>query len=187
MNRIEALRRDLPDIEWHVHGAGPAYPAETFAGRERLIYHGAFRSLEEHARILQGLDAVVLFSRHNEGMPLSLIEAMSAGLPWIANDRGGVREIAAAARHAWLLPLDADDEKRAATVRAAAAEIRAGACSRVSQRQAYERHYRQQILGALLVEYRGDFKGTVEWNTPEGTHTEVTVASKTGLSPTEPR
>ena len=42
-----------------------------------------------------GLDVVVLTSK-NEGTPLSLIEAMSFGLPWISTEVGGVVDLAGA-------------------------------------------------------------------------------------------
>ncbi|HEX2099161.1 MAG TPA: glycosyltransferase, partial [Candidatus Synoicihabitans sp.] len=41
-----AERPDLSAVEWHIHGAGAAYPAERFAGRPRVSYHGAYRSAE---------------------------------------------------------------------------------------------------------------------------------------------
>lgn len=43
-------------------------------------------------RVYADLDVVVLTSR-NEGTPVSLIEAMAAGIPIVATDVGGVREV----------------------------------------------------------------------------------------------
>lgn len=33
----------------------------------------------------------------------------------------------------------------------------------------------QQVLGALLIEYQGDFRGTVAWSVPKGDKSEVVV------------
>ncbi|MBL8949991.1 MAG: hypothetical protein JNK82_04385 [Myxococcaceae bacterium] len=33
----------------------------------------------------------------------------------------------------------------------------------------------QQVLGALLIEYQGDFRGTVSWSVPKGDRNEVVV------------
>ncbi len=33
----------------------------------------------------------------------------------------------------------------------------------------------QQVLGALLIEYQGDFRGTVAWSVPKGDRSEVVV------------
>ena len=87
-------RPELSDITWHIYGAGSDYTAEHFKTFPTIQFHGSYRDARHYKDVLLGLDALVLFSQHNEGMPLSLIEATSAGLPWVASDRGGTREIA---------------------------------------------------------------------------------------------
>ncbi|MEO6876494.1 MAG: glycosyltransferase, partial [Opitutaceae bacterium] len=143
----------LADIEWHIHGAGDAYPPDRFAGQPRLVYHGAYRSAEEHARILLGLDALVLFSTHNEGMPLSLIEGMSAGLPWIATDRGGTRELALSPADSVVVPTTGGLPEIRAGVRALADRILAGQTSRVRQRAGYDGHFAPPVVAGLWLDF----------------------------------
>lgn len=143
----------LEHVEWHIHGAGEAYPPERFQKLSRLRYHGAYTSAAQHASILQGLDAVVLFSQHNEGMPLSLIESMSAGLPWLASDRGGVKEIAAVAKHAWLVPVDATHERVVDLTREASNALLEGRCSRVAQRKAYDQVFAPETVTKRWLDY----------------------------------
>lgn len=143
----------LPNIEWHVHGAGPAYPPTRFAGQPRLVYHGAYSSAAEHATALLALDAAVLFSTHNEGMPLSLIEAMSAGLPWIATDQGGTKELALSPENALVAPAQASLAELARDVRLLAARISAGTTSRVAQRAVYEKNFAPAIVAARWLDF----------------------------------
>jgi glycosyltransferase involved in cell wall biosynthesis len=143
----------LADIEWHVHGEGAAYPVDRFAGRPRIVYHGAYRSSEEHAAILLGLDAVVLFSTHNEGMPLSLIEGMSAGLPWIATDRGGTRELATSSGDSVVVPVSAGLPELVVLVRVLADRIRAGETSRVRQRAHYDERFFPDVVSRRWLEF----------------------------------
>ena len=83
-------------------------------------------------RALLALDALVLFSTHNEGMPLSLIEGMAAGLPWIATDRGGTRELAGSPDDCLVVAVPTVDLP--AQARAFADRILAGTTSRRRQR-----------------------------------------------------
>jgi glycosyltransferase involved in cell wall biosynthesis len=132
---------DLADIQWHIHGAGPAYPESHFTDNPRLVYHGAYHGAAEHARALLSLDALTLFSTHNEGMPLSLIEGMSAGLPWIATDRGGTRELATSPQDCVVIPADASRFELLAKVRALADRIHSGVTSRPRQRTHYDTRF----------------------------------------------
>ena len=144
---------ELADLEWHVHGSGEAYPEARFAGQPRLVYHGAYHSPAEHARALLDLDAMVLFSTHNEGMPLSLIEGMSAGLPWIATDRGGTRELALSAADSIVAPANASLAELSAGVRVLAGRILAGATSRVRQRGYYDRQFSPPVVAGLWLDF----------------------------------
>jgi glycosyltransferase involved in cell wall biosynthesis len=142
-------------IEWHIHGAGPDYPAARFAGRPRLHYHGPYASPDEQAAALAGLDAVALLTHHNEGMPLSLIEAMAAGLPWVASDRGGTRELARSPTDCELLANPADYGQCRTAVLALAGRIAAGATSRRRQRAVWEGEFAPAAVGRAWFEYFG--------------------------------
>ncbi len=148
-----AAEAELADVEWHIHGAGEAYPPERFAARERIVYHGAYRGAQQHARALLGLDALVLFSTHNEGMPLSLIEGMSAGLPWIATDRGGTRELALSTLDSVVVRATADRAELRARVRELADRIRDGVTSRRRQRAHYDGHFAPPVVAARWLEF----------------------------------
>ncbi len=155
---IETILRLAADpacdgIEWHIHGAGPDYPPERFAGHAHLTYHGGYANPEQQAAILAELDAVALFSVHNEGMPLSLIEAMAAGLPWVATARGGTPELAESAADCELvLHPDNYDECRAAVL-ALAARIHDGQTSRAAQRAVWERRFGPALVRQQWLEY----------------------------------
>lgn len=146
----------LAGVQWHVHGAGEAYPPEYFAGRPNLVYHGAYRTVGEHAAALLDLDALALFSTHNEGMPLSLIEGLSAGLPLVASDRGGTRELAGSPADTVIVPADADYATTVRCVRALAEAIRTGQTSRARQRAVYDRDFAPDVVARRWL---ADFTG----------------------------
>jgi glycosyltransferase involved in cell wall biosynthesis len=146
-------RPELQDVAWHIHGAGPAFPPAFFAAYPNMTYHGAYSAGASQAAVLQALDAVVLLSRHNEGMPLSLIEAMSAGLPWIATDRGGTAEIAVSPANALVVATPATLDQFAAAVRELANRIRSGRTSRVEQRRAYDRVFAPPVVSAAWCDF----------------------------------
>lgn len=146
-------RSSLADITWHIHGAGTAFPREYFANFPNVVYHGSYSAGASHADILQKLDAIVLFSSHNEGMPLSLIEAMSAGLPWIATDRGGTHEIAVSDSNAIVVGASPTEDELAAAVRIMADRIRQGIASRVAQRRAYNQVFSPTVVAQEWCDY----------------------------------
>lgn len=62
-----------------------------------------YRSGTELSQLIMASDAFVLAS-HNEGLSLSLLEAMAAGLPAVATDVGGHRELITSQNEGWLVP-----------------------------------------------------------------------------------
>lgn len=90
------VARQRPDVRWVIAGDGPLAPrlraaaGEDPALRDRIVWTG----LVQDARgWLPAFDLLVLPSRW-EGAPLTVMEAMAAGVPVIASDLPGV---------AWLL------------------------------------------------------------------------------------
>lgn len=155
---IETILRLAADpacagIHWHIHGSGPDYPPELFANRPGVVYHGGYSNPAQQAAALTELDAVALFSVHNEGMPLSLIESMAAGLPWVASARGGTPELAESAPDCELVAHpDNYDECRSAVL-ALANRIRSLATSRSAQRGVWERRFAPPVVRTLWISY----------------------------------
>lgn len=145
----------MSDIRWHIHGEGKDYPPSFFAPYLNVAYHGRFSGAEDYARILDNLNAAVLFSTHSEGMPLSLIEAMSAGLPWIASDRGGTAELMLAPGNCRLLSSEPGYEETAAAVLNLAEFIRSHRVSRIDQRQAYEDYFSFPVVAKQWEDFFG--------------------------------
>ncbi len=143
----------LAHITWHLHGAGPDFPPEFFRAWPRIVYHGAYVGTAAQAAALNQLDAIVLFSSHNEGMPLSLIESMSAGLPWVATDRGGTRELAINSDNCVVVPFPQDESGFRTAVIEMSNRLREGRTSRLAQRAVYDRHFAPAVVGERWMEF----------------------------------
>jgi glycosyltransferase involved in cell wall biosynthesis len=59
---------------------------------------------EEKLRLFGESDVLVLPSRYLEGQPVSILEAMAAGLPVIATDTGSVREMIVDRQNGFMVP-----------------------------------------------------------------------------------
>jgi glycosyltransferase involved in cell wall biosynthesis len=146
-------RRELEGvITWQVYGAGE-YSADHFKAFPNIRYHGPYRDLSQYGKILRELDALALFSLHNEGMPLSLIEALSAGLPWIASDRGGTRELAESSVNCVLVDNPSDENAVLADVLTLVQRLRSGQTSRKAQRAVYDRRFAPEIVAHAWFDY----------------------------------
>jgi len=107
----ELLARRFPGIRFVAAGAGPLLEALRRAP-SRVAWLG---HQEEMAPFYAGLDLLLLTSR-NEGLPLVLVEAMAAGVPWVAPAVGGVPDLAGRPGGPWL----AEERDPRALARAAA-------------------------------------------------------------------
>ena len=97
LEAMKIVRERIPDVELHVFGAAePRF--ETYAASvekvskeapaRRIFFHGpSFDTVQQ----LPEFDVFVVLGKH-QGCPNALLEALSAGLPCIANDDGGTRE-----------------------------------------------------------------------------------------------
>ena len=90
-DRFVRLAQAVPNATFVFVGNGPLRD-ETMASAESLTNVKFLDWHDDVSLVLSALDVVVLTS-DNEGVPLSLIEAASAGVPVVATDVGSVREI----------------------------------------------------------------------------------------------
>ena len=103
---VEILSR-FSGIRWNLEliGSGPnkqiiEKKVSEYGISERVLFTGEIEDVAEH---LSDASIFVLLSRW-EGLPLSIIEAMRAGLPVIASDVGGVGELVVDGVTGFLIP-----------------------------------------------------------------------------------
>lgn len=112
---FDAARRIHPGIRLLLVGDGEtrtAVEAEIRArGLDGLVHLTGMRG---DVPAMLGLMDVFVLSSRREGMPISVLEAMAAGLPVITTDVGGIREVVTDGRTARIVPPnDADALGRA--------------------------------------------------------------------------
>ena len=84
---------EKPNIELHIVGDGSERSRleqmVRASGLNNVVFHGFQRDVDQY---LNRADILMMPSR-TEGLPMSLIEAASAGLPVIASKVGGIPEV----------------------------------------------------------------------------------------------
>lgn len=140
-------------IQWHIHGSGVDYPQSYFENHAGVIYHGGYDTPQDQAVALNNLDAVVLLSIHSEGMPLSIIESMAAGLPWVASARGGITELSELCPDSELVDSPEDYEQCLSAVLRLSSRILNGMTSRTAQRKFWQSTFSPEVVSAQWIEY----------------------------------
>ncbi|MDI3328508.1 MAG: glycosyltransferase family 4 protein [Alicyclobacillaceae bacterium] len=147
----------LRELAWELEliGDGPLLESvREEAGRlgllERVCFLGTRKDVAER---LAGAQLFVLASNW-EGLPLSILEAMRAGLPVVASDVGGVREALVEGENGFLVPRG-DEE----TLRARLRQLLSAASLRRKMGQAGRRRFQElftfeRMLGKTLEVYK---------------------------------
>lgn len=142
----------LDGIQWQLWGGLEAYPADFCDSLPNVTYHGVFETKEACRAALKSLDAFVLFSTHNEGLPLVLLESMSAGVPWIASDRGGISDLVLDDTHTRMLSREFDYEEAVSATQSMAEAIRSRRVVPERLTDAYQQAYSPETLVANWME-----------------------------------
>lgn len=152
---------DVPDLQLWIVGDGPLRSKLQQLTRE-LGIGGATQFFGEQTDVAPFYVAADLFvmSSVSEGLPMSLLEAMSAGLPSVVTDVGGMGEVARLSRSTVAVPASnyealADAIRKAAQDRAALADLGNAA------RQCYEQNFRLQRMATEYMElysHSSDFR-----------------------------
>ena len=135
----------LSGITWKIWGAEATYRASNFAGHANVRYLGPFSGDEGLRGAIQAIHCFCLFSTHPEGVPLSLIEVMGAGKPWIATAQGGIPELAHDAESCVIVSLD-DYEAVVEACLAMSARIRAARIDATRQQAFYRARFASEAL-----------------------------------------
>lgn len=112
LNAIPFVREKHPDAEFVFAGpwfdAHDRQAAETFIEahhlRDHVIFTGPVTTAEQKHEILASAHVFVFPGVQQEGQPLTVLEAMSEGLPVIATDRGCLRETIVEGETGFLIP-----------------------------------------------------------------------------------
>lgn len=148
------VRRDIPKVKLTVVGDGPTRgrletQARHLAIDDLVQFVGAVADVRP---FLNDADLFVLPSR-SEGISLALLEAMATGLPCVATDVGGNREVIASERCGQLVLPEQPDRLAAAIVAALSHPDRSAAQGAAARREVEERFAFERTVAAYTECY----------------------------------
>jgi len=108
IDAAKILKQKYPNTEFHIIGAPGNSPSavkidelDALHKNGTVVYHGAQSNIWEH---LSQRDVFVLPTYYREGVPRSILEALSVGMPIITTDTPGCRETVIEAENGFLIP-----------------------------------------------------------------------------------
>lgn len=131
---------DLSEIDFYIWGKGANFPP-TYFNDYPINYMGHFSSMDALNEVIQSLDGFVLLSEHPEGLPISLLEVMSSGLPWLASNKGGIQDLSIDPNLNMVIPSDADYEAIKSHLLNFVTSIKKGNTNKLHQIKKYELEY----------------------------------------------
>lgn len=95
---LEALHKFNIPIHWHHLGDGPLLNelkinSQTLPGNIKTFFHGWVNPKEVKKFYISNPIDLFVHVSETEGLPVSIMEALSCGIPVLATDVGGTREI----------------------------------------------------------------------------------------------
>ncbi len=98
------LQREFPDLLLEIAGEGPSLPAlRSLASELAAGKQARFLGWQQDPTAILASWNVYICSSYDEGLPLSLLEAMAAGLPVVASKVGGIPEAVVHGSTGWLV------------------------------------------------------------------------------------
>ena len=104
----KTLKSKYPNSEFHIIGSVQTSPSaikieelENLHENGVVVFHGSQSNIMDH---LAKRDVFVLPSFYREGIPRSILEALSVGLPIITTDTPGCRETVIEGENGFLIP-----------------------------------------------------------------------------------
>ncbi|CAH1657418.1 Glycosyl transferase family 2 [Chelatococcus asaccharovorans] len=106
------LERQLPSAHIHVHGGGVfgGFQTAKLKGLRNLTFHGAYNGFDS---LPTDTYSIFMYTSYFDGIPNTILEAMSHGMAVIAPAVGGIPEVVIDGETGLLLPNIEDDEAMA--------------------------------------------------------------------------
>jgi phosphatidylinositol alpha-mannosyltransferase len=147
-NDLEVLLQAIAkmDAQLIVIGDGPCRPPSA---PKNVRFVGSKQDVSERARILASAH-VMAFCARIVSHPMALLEGLAAGLPAVAYDIEGVRELVTEGRHGYKVPVGDCNALQSALERVLENDERRFLMSREARRQAAR--YDWKIVGARIEE-----------------------------------
>ncbi|MDA8685542.1 glycosyltransferase family 4 protein [Robiginitalea sp.] len=108
INGARELKKQYPEAEFHVLGSGSSATSKKFietltdlTEKKIMHYHGFTSNVPD---FLASCDVFVLPTYYREGIPRSILESLSVGLPIITTDMPGCRETILENKNGILIP-----------------------------------------------------------------------------------
>lgn len=154
LRAVAQAREPEPRLRLAVVGDGDERPRlERQAAELGIAGDVFFLGYRRELRPIFAAADVAVLSSDNEGTPVSLIEAAAAGLPAVATDVGGVREVVTADTGT-VVPRGDIAALASAMVELAADAQRREWCGRAARRRALGRYGADRLLGDIDELYR---------------------------------
>jgi len=157
-----AVLASYPDARLLIVGDGPYRP--DIERRIVELQLGARASVlgfcRDVARILAASDVFVLSTASWEGLPLTVLEAMAAGLPVVASEVGGIPEALRDGETGWVVPQHSPEELARALTALLADPARARRMGAEGYRRVRERFARDRMVAETARVYESLLSGT---------------------------
>jgi sugar transferase (PEP-CTERM/EpsH1 system associated) len=148
LRAVRLVTNTLPTFELDLVGDGPSrVELESLARALELGSHVRFLGYREDVGALLASADFFVLSSISEGLSLALLESMAAGLPVVATDVGGNREVVVPGDTGYLVPARSADALAAAMMTLLADAAKAGRMGRAARRR-IESHFNVRTVVA---------------------------------------
>ncbi len=155
LNAFRFALYSLPDLKLWIVGDGPERASlENLADELQITRHVTFWGQQlEVSPYFAAADAFIMSSR-SEGLPLSLLQAMSVGIPVIVPDVGGMPEVVRLTNAGFVVPAAVTDTMAEAIVKMAINDAERQQFSKDAKAEFFSRFSIQAMNDAYMSLYR---------------------------------
>jgi sugar transferase (PEP-CTERM/EpsH1 system associated) len=159
LRAVRLVVNQVPEFHLTIVGDGPDRPSlESLCDELCLRQHVAFLGhRHDMPELLRGADLFVL-SSITEGLPMTLLEAMAAGLPIVSTDVGGISELVRVGQTGLLVPPQSPEALAAAILELVRDPLRAADMGRAARRRVEDEFDVRRVVAAYEGLYQKLFR-----------------------------